>query len=110
VVPTGAANPEGARAWLAGYMQPEFLAKWSEAQYGIPTVKAAYESGQFDSGFYAEVDRILGEQGRYMEQSPYYVESLDALAIAFQEMLLDHEIDAMERLTEAQEEVLNRYW
>jgi ABC-type glycerol-3-phosphate transport system substrate-binding protein len=110
VVPKGAQNPEGARAWLTGFMQPEFLAQWSESQFGIPTTEAAYQAGQFDSGFYSEVDRILGEQGRYMEQSPFYVESLDALAIAFQEMLLDPEIDAMERLTEAQEEVLNRYW
>jgi ABC-type glycerol-3-phosphate transport system substrate-binding protein len=110
VIPEGAQNPEGGRAWLRGYMEPEFLAQWSEAQYGIPTTKAAYEAGQFDSAFYSEVDRILGEQGRYMEQSPFYVESLDALAIAFQEMLLDPEIDAMERLQEAEEEVLNRYW
>jgi len=110
VVPKGAQNPEGARAWLRGYMQPEFLAEWAEAQFGIPTTRAAYEAGQFDSTFYSQVDEILGSQGRYMEQSPYYVESLDTLAIAFQEMLLDPEIDAMERLTEAQEEVLNRYW
>lgn len=110
VVAEGSQNPEGARAWLRSFMQPEFLAKWAEAQYGIPTTQAAYEAGQFGSGFYKTIDEILSSQGLYMEQSPYYNESLDALAIAFQEMMLDPKIDALERLQRAQDEVLNRYW
>jgi ABC-type glycerol-3-phosphate transport system substrate-binding protein len=110
VVPTGAENPEGARAWLRSFFEPEFLGQWAEAQFGIPTSQSAYEAGQFGGDFYGAVDKILSEQGRYMEQSPYYVESLDVLAVAFQEMLLDPSIDPMERLTEAQDEVLNRYW
>ena len=109
-IPTGAENPEGARAWLGGYMQPEFLAKWAESQYGIPTTQAAYDSGQFDSAFYSQVDEVLSTQGLYMQQSPYYVESLDALAIAWQELLLDPELDALEHLQEAQDEVMVRYW
>jgi ABC-type glycerol-3-phosphate transport system substrate-binding protein len=109
-VPTGAANPGGARAWLRGYMDPQFLAAWAEAQFGIPTTRAAYEAGQFDSAFYVQVDQILGTQGLYMQQSPYYVESLDSLAIAFQEMLLDPSLDPLAHLQKAQQEVLNRYW
>lgn len=109
-VPTGAANPEGARAWLSGFMEPEFLATWAAAQFGIPTTGAAYEASEFSGVFYQNVDTILGEQGLYMQQSPYYVESLDALAIAWQEMLLDPSIDALERLQQAADEVLNRYW
>ena len=109
-VPTGAENAEGARAWLSGYMEPEFLAAWAESQYGIPTTQAAYEAGQFDSAFYSQVDQILGTQGLYMQQSPYYVESLDALAIAWQELLLDPELDALAHLQEAQDEVMARYW
>ncbi|KAA3665012.1 MAG: extracellular solute-binding protein [Chloroflexi bacterium] len=109
-VPNGANNPTGARAWLRGYMEPSFLASWAEAQYGIPTTSAAYEAGQFDSAFYSQVDEILGTQGLYMQQSPYYVESLDSLAIAWQELLLDPELDAAAHLQEAQDEVLARYW
>ena len=109
-VPNGAANPTGARAWLRGYMEPEFLAQWAEAQFGIPTTKAAYDAGQFDSTFYSRVDEILSTQGLYMQQSPFYVESLDILAIAWQELLLDPELDAAEHLQEAQDEVLARYW
>lgn len=109
-VPTGAENPAGARAWLRGYMEPGFLAGWAEAQFGIPTTRAAYEAGQFDSAFYSQVDEVLSSQGLYMQQSPFYVESLDALAIAWQELLLDPELDAMTHLQEAQDEVLARNW
>ena len=45
-----------------------------------------------------------------MQQSPFYVESLDILAIAWQELLLDPELDAAAHLQEAQDEVLARYW
>jgi multiple sugar transport system substrate-binding protein len=110
VVPDGAENTEAAAMWIDAFFEPEFLASWSAAQFGIPTLSTAYETAEFDSAFYAAVDEILGEQGLYMQQSPFYVESLDALAIAFQEMMLDPEIDALERLQEAQDEVLNRYW
>jgi multiple sugar transport system substrate-binding protein len=110
VVPTGAANPEGATAWLNAFMQPEFLASWAQAQFGIPTTTAAYESAEFDSAFYSQVDSVLGSQGLYMEQSPFYVESLDELAIAWQELLLDPELDTMTRLQEAADAVVQRYW
>lgn len=110
IVPDGAENTEAAAMWIDSFFEPEFLAEWAAAQFGIPTLSSAYETADFDSAFYSSVDEILGSQGLYMQQSPFYVESLDALAIAFQEMLLDPEIDALERLTEAQEEILNRFW
>ncbi|MEO1439113.1 MAG: extracellular solute-binding protein [Chloroflexota bacterium] len=110
VVPEGAENTGAAAMWMDAFFEPEFLADWAAAQFGIPTLASAYDAAEFDSAFYSSVDEILGEQGLYMQQSPFYVESLDALSIAFQEMMLDPEIDALERLTEAQEEVLNRYW
>lgn len=110
VVPDGAVNTEAAAMWLDAFFEPQFLADWAAAQFGIPTLASAYETAEFDSAFYAAVDEILGSQGLYMQQSPFYVESLDALSIAFQELMLDPELDALERLTEAQEEVLNRYW
>ncbi len=110
VVPTGAVNTDAAAAWITSFFEPEFLAGWAGAQFGIPTLGAAYELTGFDSAFYVAVDEILGTQGLYMQQSPYYVESLDALAAAFQEMFLDASIDPLTRLTEVQDEVLNRYW
>lgn len=110
VVPEGANNPEGAGLWLDAFFEPEFLAAWAQSQFGIPTLGAAYEAAEFEGEFYQSVDEILGSQGLYMQQSPYYVESLDELAIAFQEMLLDPEIDALTRLEEAQDAVLRRYW
>ncbi|MEM7735918.1 MAG: extracellular solute-binding protein [Deinococcota bacterium] len=110
VVPTGAENTGAAAQWLDGFFEAEFLANWAAAQFGIPTLASAYDAAEFDSAFYQAVDEILGSQGLYMQQSPYYVESLDALAIAFQELLLDPDMDVMARLEEAQDEVLNRYW
>lgn len=110
VVPEGADNPEGAAAFLSMFFEPNFVAGWAAGQFGIPTLAAAYEVAEFDSAFYQSVDEILGAQGLYMQQSPFYVESLDALAIAFQEMLLDPSIDALQRLQEVADEVENRYW
>jgi multiple sugar transport system substrate-binding protein len=110
VVPNGARNTEAAAAWINSFFEPAFLAAWAGAQFGIPTLSTAYELTGFDSAFYASVDAILGEQGLYMQQSPYYVESLDALAAAFQEMMLDPSIDPLTKLTEVQDEVLRRYW
>lgn len=111
IIPSGASNPEGGVAWIREFMEPEFLSAWASSQFGIPTTEAAYAIGGFDqSVFYSQVDEILGTQGLYMEQSPYYVESLDALAVALQELMLDPEMDALTRLQDAADEVLNRYW
>ncbi len=110
VVPEGAESPEAAASFLSMFFEPSFVAGWAAGQFGIPTLGAAYEVSEFDSTFYQSVDEILGAQGLYMQQSPFYVESLDALAIAFQEMLLDPSIDALQRLQDVAEEVENRYW
>lgn len=110
VVPTGAENLDAAAQWLDAFFEPEFLAQWAAAQFGIPTLASAYEAADFDSTFYQSVDEILGSQGVYMPQSPYYVESLDALAVALQEIFLDPSIDIATHLQDAQDEVLRRYW
>jgi ABC-type glycerol-3-phosphate transport system substrate-binding protein len=107
VVPTGAANPEGAVAFITAFMDPTFVAGWAEANFGVPTIGG--EDMEM-TPFFAQVDSILGANGLYMQQSPFYVESLDTLAIAWQEMLLDPSINALERLQAAQDEVLQTYW
>jgi ABC-type glycerol-3-phosphate transport system substrate-binding protein len=108
VVPFGASNPEGAVAFISAFVEPTFLAGWAEANFGVPTIGGA--EGAMVSPFFEQVDSILGENGLYMQQSPFYVESLDLLAIAWQEMLLDPSLNALERLQAAQDEVLNTYW
>ncbi len=45
-----------------------------------------------------------------MEQSPYYVESLDILATTWQELMLDPALDPLTELQAAADEVLTRYW
>lgn len=91
-------------------MQPDFLAAWSKAQFGIPTHPAARALPDFDTPFYQQIMTILLEQGRYMDRSPYYVESMDILAIAVQEILLNPELDIQQRLQAAEAEILQRYW
>ncbi len=110
IVPTGARNPAAAAAWISGLMQPDFLAAWSKAQFGIPTHPAARALPDFDTPFYQQIMTILLEQGRYMDRSPYYVESMDILAIAVQEILLNPELDIQQRLQAAETEILQRYW
>ncbi len=109
-VPSGAQNVEGAVAWLNFFMNPQILAQWAAQHYGIPTIDAAFKGGDFQGEFYQLTAENLAKNGIFMEQTPFYAESLDALAIAFQELMLDPEMDAMERLQEAQDEILNRYW
>lgn len=110
VVAAGASNPDAAALWLESFYEPVFLARWAETQFGIPTTEAAYAAGDFDSGFFGQMGTVLATQGVFMQRSPFYIESLDTLAVAFQELLLDPELDALERLAAAEEEVLNRYW
>ncbi|MFQ3660864.1 MAG: extracellular solute-binding protein [Chloroflexaceae bacterium] len=110
VVPTGAKNPQAAVLWIDGFMQPEFLAAWARASFGLPTLKAAYDGGDFDNDFYRKVDQLIADQGNFMEQSPYYQESLNALAVAIQEIMLNPSLDIATRLQQAQDEILQRYW
>jgi multiple sugar transport system substrate-binding protein len=109
-IPEGAANVEGAVAFVNFFMNPQILAQWAQHHYGIPTVDAAFKSGAFGSRFYQQAAQYLENYGAFVEPTPYYVETLDALAIAMQELMLDPELDAMTHLQEAQDEILNRYW
>jgi ABC-type glycerol-3-phosphate transport system substrate-binding protein len=106
VIPTDAANPAGAAAFISAYMDPTFLASAAEANFGIPTVGG--EDMEM-TPFFAQASEILQTNGLYMQQSPFYTESLDTLAIAWQEMLLDPSINALERLQAAQDEALQRF-
>lgn len=110
VVPTGAQNPQAATIWIRNFMEPEFLALWCQASSGLPTLSTALETDNFDSPFYTEAAELINDQGKIIEQSPYYQESLNALATAIQEIMLDPSIDVMEHIQQAQEEILNRYW
>ena len=109
-VPTGAVHTESALAWLDYFMTSDILAEWASNHYGIPTIDAAFKGSAFDSDFYRATAQNLGENGIFIESSPYYQESLDALAIALQELMLDPNMDPLPRLERAQTEILNRYW
>ena len=110
VVPQRANNPEAAAQWLDLFMTPDFLAQWSQSQNGIPTLPAAAADARFDTPFFTAVEGILSEQGAYVPYSPFYVESLDALAATLQMLLLEPETDALAALQDAQDEILRRYW
>ncbi len=111
LVAQGTANPTGAIAWLdAFFAEPGFLATWAQSQYGVPTHPVALDDPGLQTPFFQSIETVLDEQGVYMPYSPYYRESLDELAVAFQELLLDPELDALSHLQSAQDAVLRRYW
>lgn len=109
-VAEGAENPEGALAWINFFMNPQILAQWASQHYGIPTIDEAFKASVFDSTFYRETAQNLGENGVFIEPSEYYVESLTKLSEVLQELMLDPDMDAMQTLQEAQDEIINRYW
>ncbi|MBN1259150.1 MAG: extracellular solute-binding protein [Anaerolineae bacterium] len=109
-VAEGSENPEGALAWINFFMNPQILAQWASQHYGIPTIDEAFTSSDFAGAFYQETAENLANNGIFIEPSGFYVESLTKLAETLQELLLDPELDIMEQLQAAQEEILNRYW
>jgi ABC-type glycerol-3-phosphate transport system substrate-binding protein len=108
VIPAGALNPEGAAAYLTAFMTRERLSRWSELYYGVPTLGSV--TIPMDSPYFQQMSAILRENGVYMQRSPYYLESLDALAVAWQELLLDPDLDVMAHLRAAQDAILEAYW
>ena len=110
VVPSDAANPTGAATWIDLFMQPENLSLWAQSQFGIPTLPAAADDPVFDEDFFVAANVILNEQGIYMQRSPFYLESVDALAATLQELLLNPNLDSLTRLEASAQEILNRHW
>lgn len=110
VIPATAANPDGAAQWLDQFFAPQFLAQWASTQYGVPTRESAQTLVDPDDPFFAAIDTILSEQGVFVPQSPYYIESLDELAVALQDLLLNPDLDPLQRLQAAEDAVRNRYW
>ena len=109
-VAEGANNPEGALAFINFFMNPQILSQWASQHYGIPTIDAAFQGSAFDNDFYKVTFDNLGENGIFIEPSAYYVESLTKLAEVIQELMLDPEMDILETLQKAQDEIINRYW
>ncbi len=107
-VAEGAANPEGAVAWIDFFMTPETLALWASQHYGIPTIDAAFEDEAFQGEFYQATAKNLAENGVFIEPSTCYVEGLTKLSEVLQELMLDPEMDAMAALEDAQKEVGRR--
>ena len=105
----GAENPEGAIAWINFFMNPQILAQWASQHYGVPVIDEAFNSDAFNNEFY-QVNRVnLAENGIFIEPSEFYVESLNKLAETLQELMLNPDMDILDALQEAQDEIINRY-
>jgi ABC-type glycerol-3-phosphate transport system substrate-binding protein len=105
----GAENVDGAVAFLDFFMKTETLAEWAANHYGIPTIDSAIEEAEAFAGeFYVATAENLAENGIFIEPSTCYVEGLTKLSEVMQELMLDPELDAMELLQEAQDEVARR--
>jgi hypothetical protein len=57
-----------------------------------------------------ETAKVIKENGIFMQQSPYYQESLSRLTEALQTVMLYPDTDIMEELLVAQQEIINKYW
>lgn len=109
-IPNGAENVEGAMVWFNFFMNPQIMAQWASQHFGIPTIESAFKASAFDNEFYRMTFENLSENGIFIEPSPYYVESLTKLSETLQDLMLKPDLDAMEALQDAQDEILTRYW
>lgn len=109
-IPKGAENTKGALSFLNYFMNPTIVAQWAAKHYGIPTIDSAFSASDFDSDFYRETNANLSQNGIFSQTSEFYNESLDALAIAMQELMLDPKLDALTHLKAAQDEIIKRYF
>jgi len=106
----GSEEPEAGIAWLNFFMNPQILSQWASQHYGIPTIGEAFVGSAFANEFYSATADNLGNNGIFIEASPFYVEGLNKLAETLQELMLDPDADAMNALQDAQDEIVNRYF
>jgi multiple sugar transport system substrate-binding protein len=77
-IPTGAMNPDGAKAYISWLMSPEQNADWVlRPGGGFPTLKSVQSSEQFQTTFYQEAAEVVSRSAC----SPWYG-SLDRKAEA----------------------------
>ncbi len=109
-VTSGAKNVDNAIAFINFFYNPAVLAPWAKANYGIPATASALQNPIFESQFYADSRDNLTKHGHKSDVSPYYNETMDALAAVTQELVLNPSLDVMEKLKQAQDEILTKYW
>ena len=110
-VPTGASNPDAAIKFIDAFLSDEqVLAEWASNWYAIPSIEGVSQDNQLENEFYLQTAKVIKENGIFMQQSPYYQESLTKLTEALQTIMLNPEADIMEELKSAQDEILKKYW
>jgi len=110
-VPAGAENPAAAIKFIDAFLSDEqVLAEWASNWYAIPSIDDALKNNQLENEFYVETAKVIKENGIFMQQSPYYQESLSRLTEALQTVMLYPDTDIMEELLVAQQEIINKYW
>lgn len=109
-VPNRARNVDNAIKFISHFMEPEILAPWSNAQFGIPVISAALADPIFDHQFYTDTADNLFSHGTASEQSPYYNECIDALATSLQVLMVNPGRDIMSTLKRLEQDLIARYW
>jgi ABC-type glycerol-3-phosphate transport system substrate-binding protein len=109
-LPSGAQNVDNAISFINFFFNPAVLAPWSKSNFGIPATAAALDNPIFDSQFYEDTMTNLTNHGHKSDTSPYFNESMDALAAAVQELMLDPSQDIMAKLETVQKDLIAKYW
>jgi ABC-type glycerol-3-phosphate transport system substrate-binding protein len=109
-VTSGAQNIDNAISFINFFFNPAVLAPWAKSNFGIPATAAALDNPIFDSQFYEDTMNNLTNHGHKSDTSPYFNESMDALAAAVQELMLNPSQDVMSKLQTVQKELIAKYW
>jgi multiple sugar transport system substrate-binding protein len=109
-VTSGAQNVDNAISFINFFFNPAVLAPWSKSNFAIPATAAALSNPIFDSQFYADTMDNLTNYGHKSDTSPYFNESMDALAAAVQELMLNPDQDVMSKLQTVEKDLVAKYW
>ena len=104
-IPDGAGNIDGALAFINWLMTPERNAECAAALGGLPSIISAQSSELFQTPYWKKVSQITEEYGAPYPALVDYDRALTKLAQTFEEILSDPELDIMETLQQAQDEI-----
>ncbi len=104
-IPEGAENIDGAHAFIDWLMNPSRNAECAEAFGGLPSIISAQSDARFQTPYWKKVAEITEKYGTAYPSLVDYDKALTKLAQTFEEILSNPELDIMESLRTAQQEI-----
>ncbi|WP_020611825.1 ABC transporter substrate-binding protein [Sediminispirochaeta bajacaliforniensis] len=104
-IPQGAEHIAEAKAFIDWLMTTERNAECAEAIGGLPSLRPAMDTPTFKNAYWQQVAKITESYGAPYPALAEYDRALTKLAQTFEALLANPNLDSMERLKQAQEEV-----